>query len=88
VRLPRFGKDWRLRWMQTGWSGELLHRVYALDWNEDTCEADGVTACGQMDVLRMPGLLSRMAATRCPICCDIAGVPRGNGAPFNQGIDA
>lgn len=69
-------------------AGFAIHRVYAIDWNEDTCEADGVTACGRMDVMSMPGILSRIGATRCRDCCDIAGVPYGQGAPFNSGIDA
>ena len=82
-----FGKDWRMRWMYSG-AGVMLHRVRAIDWNEDEARGDGVTACGRMDEMTMPGILGRAGSTRCPVCCDLAGVPRGRGAPFNQGIDA
>ena len=87
MKLPRFGKDWRQRWAQI--RGITLHRVYAVDWKEaDGFHGDGVTACGLMDELHMPGILSRMSAPRCPKCCLAAGVPLGDGAPCNSGIDA
>jgi hypothetical protein len=87
LKLPLFGKDWRKRWMHSGRRGPLLHRVYATDWNAWTCEGTGVTACGLMDSLHMPGIFSRMGAVRCPACCRAAGVPSGHGNPFNEGID-
>lgn len=88
MKLPMFGRDWRMRWMYVG-NGATLHRVYAIDYNDDTCEADGVTACGRMDSMSMPGILGRMGgAPRCRTCCMIVGIPIGNGAPFNEGIDA
>lgn len=86
MKLPMFD-IWHKRWMQI--RGIKLHRVYAIDWaDSDEIGGDGVTACGLMDELHMPGLFSRMGAPRCGVCCFAAGVPKGDGAPFNQGSDA
>jgi hypothetical protein len=88
MRLPRFGDDWRKRWMQLRDNG-TLHRVAAITWaDSDEIGGHGTTACGRFAELHMPGVISRMAATRCRLCCLVAKVPPGEGAPFNQGIDA
>lgn len=51
--------------------------------------AEGWTACGMKGVFEMPGIFSRGGlgggARRCPKCCDIVGVARGCGAPYNCG---
>lgn len=88
ARLPSFGKEWRLRWcVKTNQAGPL-HRVAAITLNEERIGGQGVTACGQFLDMWMPGLLSRIGRKRCPRCCLAAGVPQGNGAPINEGIDA
>lgn len=89
IRLPRFGSDWRARWLVLP-SWNRLHRVAAITWQrgEGRQVGYGVTACGRFDKLQMPGVLSRTGLPRCAYCCRIAGVPRGEGAPFNEGIDA
>jgi len=88
MRLPRFGKDWRCRWLVTpAWGA--LHRVSSITWDDDDRIAGyGATACGRFARMFMPGFVSRMGLRRCSACCRAAGVPPGVGAPFNQGIDA
>jgi len=88
VRLPRFGLDWRCRWLVLP-SWQRLHRVAAITWEDnDKIAGYGVTACCRFGHLKMPGLFSRMGLPRCSVCCDVTGVPLGDGAPFNAGIDA
>ena len=87
MKLPMFGNDWILRWLLI--RGATLHRVYAIDWaDDDMNDGDGVTACGRMDELHMPGYMSRFYAPRCCKCCAIAGVREGDGVPMNYGWDA
>ena len=89
MRLPRFGNDWRMRWLTSERGAGPLHRVASIIWDdEDQIAGSGVTACGKVYRLRIPGIFSRMGQPRCPMCCDVAGVPRGDGAPCNQDIDA
>ncbi|MEY2653375.1 MAG: hypothetical protein RLZZ524_402 [Pseudomonadota bacterium] len=86
--LPRFGKHWHLRWLVTP-SYSVLHRVAWIDWEDaDRLRGIGMAACGRMDLLLVPGLFSRMLLDRCSRCCAVANVPRGVGAPYNEGIDA
>jgi hypothetical protein len=86
--LPMFGRDWRKRWLQLR-AGVRLHRVASITWaDDDEIWGHGATACGEFAEMHMPGLFSRMSAPRCLLCCHAAGVPPGDGAPFNQGIDA
>ena len=82
------GTDWRRRWsVLPGW--RRLHRVSEIVClGPDDKYGDGVTVCGQRGPLTMPGILSRMGCPRCAHCCDALGIPRGDGAPFNSGIDA
>lgn len=87
--LPRFGDDWRMRWWQKQRGDQMLHRVAAITYSDsDEVAGHGATACGQFAELHMPGTFSRLAEIRCPKCCLVAGVPEGEGAPFNEGIDA
>ena len=70
----------------------LLHRV-AIVHGDSPLHADdlslfpanmiGTTCCGALAVLYMPGILERMGAPRCPVCCDAVGVPHGDGIPGN-----
>lgn len=88
LKLPRFGTDWRMRWW-VGPSWGVLHRVAEISFDDDDrISGHGATACGRLLPLRMPGIFSRIGLKRCHLCCVAAGVPDGNGAPFNQGIDA
>lgn len=87
--LPRFGDDWRMRWWQKQRGGPTLHRVAAITFaDSDRISGQGATACGEFTGMSMPGTYSRMCAKRCRKCCLVAGVPEGEGAPFNEGIDA
>jgi hypothetical protein len=86
MTLPLFD-EWRKRWLVTP-RGSTLHRVSSISWDdEDEIAGFGTTACAKFALLRMPGLLSRMYAPRCRLCCLVAGVPTGDGAPFNAGIE-
>ena len=88
MMLPRFGKDWRKRWLQSG-NRARLHRVASIAWaDSDEIWGHGATACGEFGELHMPGILSRMGAPRCERCCAVARIPAGAGAPFNAGLDA
>jgi hypothetical protein len=88
MNLPRFGESWWRRWMYLR-DGYSLHRVAAISWADlDRIDGWGATACGKFGELRAPGVLGRMGANRCRECCKEVGIPRGAGAPFNEGIDA
>lgn len=67
----------------------VLHRVSAIEWSadHDETQGQGVTCCGRSGVLAMPGVFSRIGLPRCKRCCKVAGVPEGNGAPFNHDIE-
>ena len=84
--LPMFSEDWRRRWLVLP-SWNRLHRVAEINWAESETYGEGVTACGRRGALHIPGILSRMGLTRCAHCCRIAGVPLGDGAPFNEGTE-
>lgn len=77
-------KNWRSRWLQTA-RGTSLHRVSAIKWEDppDRISGEGETVCGKRGWLSMPGIFSRMGATRCRQCCKALGIPQGAGAPFN-----
>jgi hypothetical protein len=68
---------------------EVLHAVRSLT-NDATVDADwygdGTTECGITATLTIPGMISRMSATRCPACCDATGMPHGTQSPKN--VDA
>ena len=60
---------------------------YVDDWDVDEgCPRgiEGTTACGRSARLDMPGIFSRMGAPRCKVCCKKAGIPSGDGAPYND----
>jgi hypothetical protein len=84
--LPMFGTDWRQRWLQIS-NRSTLHRVSSITWaDNDEIWGHGATACGEFATLHMPGIFSRMWSPRCRVCCHVAGVPPGDGAPWNSGI--
>lgn len=89
--LPIPRDHWHSRWLVLP-TWRRLHRVarlaVPLDAFEESPVAHGQTLCGVFGKLAMPGILSRDGLQRCAHCCDRAGVPRGDGAPFNQGVDA
>ena len=86
--------EWRWRWMVLP-SWNVLHRVAELEeqWEEPPYEderlphGEGQTVCGRSGYLFMPGVFSRMGLRRCAHCCDRLGIPRGDGSPFNEGIE-
>ncbi len=85
-------EHWPWRWMYTERcrTDGKLHRVVQVREQEDWAWVGviGRTACGIDGKLLMPGMFSRMGRPRCKHCCRIVGVPEGDGAPYNQGIDA
>jgi len=87
--LPLSDDHWRSRWLVLP-SWNRLHRVSEIVWEgegeDDKRSGHGVTLCGRKGYLQMPGILSRMGGPRCAHCCRLAGVPQGDGAPFNQDI--
>jgi hypothetical protein len=82
--------EWRRRWLVVLETYDLLHRVSSIDWNNESTlvvipvGGEGETLCGQAGILAVPGILSRMGLPRCPECCRLAGVPEGDGAPYNS----
>ncbi len=70
-------------WVRLG-NGDRLHAVATV-----TNDADeqwygiGTTECGLGGEMHIPGILSRMAATRCRRCCDRTGMPQGDQSPKN-----
>jgi hypothetical protein len=87
-RYPMFGEDWRRRWLVLP-SWNRLHRVASIEWDEDYGDTAGAgtTACGRKGMLHIPGIFSRMSLERCAHCCRIIGIPVGDGAPANSGIE-
>jgi hypothetical protein len=88
--LPLPDEHWHSRWLVLP-SWNRLHRVsddivWEGDDADDMVQGTGTTLCGRKGLLVMPGFLSRMGMPRCAHCCRLAGVPQGDGAPFNQGI--
>lgn len=98
MTLPFTDKSqWRWRWMYDNSDEEdregamiYIHRiaecVSKID-PEAPYNIEAVTACNRKGVFSMPGLLSRMGAPRCPKCCAALGIPEGDGAPFNKGLE-
>jgi hypothetical protein len=88
--LPLPVEHWRSRWLVLP-TWDRLHRVSEIEWEGDDADdlrhGTGTTLCGRKGYLQMPGVLSRMGLPRCAHCCRLAGVPRGDGAPFNQGLE-
>lgn len=81
--------DWRERWMVLA-SWNVLHRIESLnpeEWKEYEVGATGKAVCGATGWFCIPGIFSRMSLKRCDHCCDRLDIPRGDGAPFNQGLD-
>lgn len=86
--LPLPDEHWRSRWLVFPRSWNRLHRVSEMQWeDEDMIRGTGTTLCGKSGDLVMPGPVSRLGLARCAHCCRLAGIPRGDGAPFNHGIE-
>jgi hypothetical protein len=77
------------RWLVFPATWNRLHRVADIEWEdaEDMIGGEGTALCGRKGYLTMPGMFSRMGLPRCAHCCRLAGVPRGDGSPFNAGIE-
>lgn len=90
--LPFLDLDkWRWRWMVIrGSRWDHLHRVAEVvhDLNPVHVGVYGRTVCGLWATLLMPGFGSRMGCPRCAHCCDRLGLARGDGVPYNEGVDA
>lgn len=94
---PRCGTDgklhrivWVIHVAHGGWEDryeELLPNEFPQPWDEDFVGVIGKTACGLLGEFHMPGILSRMARPRCRHCCRVVGIPPGEGAPFNEGLE-
>lgn len=83
---------WRWRWLQCiGRGSSTLHRVLSYKRLDESGKEVAVknlrgviTVCGlSRRVMIMPGILSRMEAPRCRVCCRRLKIPVGEGAPFN-----
>lgn len=86
--LPIPDEHWRSRWLVFPDSWNRLHRVAEIKWdNEYMIGGYGTTVCGLGGYLTMPGIISRMSLPRCAHCCRELGIPRGDGAPANEGIE-
>jgi hypothetical protein len=78
--------DWVWHTAKDGGEGadDLLHAVAA---TTNDCDEDwfgvGYTECGLVGELTIPGIGGRMTAERCPVCCDVVGMPYGVQSPKN-----
>ena len=79
-----------LDWLMTRRWRRLHHAALTDDqlvamW-EDRCLWERVRlACGQTAAyVSIPGVLSRLSATRCPACCTALNYPPGTGSPKND----
>jgi len=71
-------------WVTIG-VGERLHcPIEWVDPDYDAYDEHGLTACGRRGWLSIPGVLTRMGATRCRFCCKKVGFPPGKGSPKND----
>ena len=92
--LPFTWQDrWYCRWLVLGFGrSTVIHRVASIrdeqKFHDIGAACLGRTVCGRLGKLSVPGVLARLGAPRCAQCCKRLGVPRGDGAPFNNGIDA
>jgi hypothetical protein len=85
--LPIPDDHWRSRWLVLPSWGRL-HRVSDIEWDDEyMIGGTGTTLCGRTGYLTMPGVFSRLGKPRCARCCRLAGVPEGDGAPFNGHIE-
>ena|ERR1022692_3529153 len=86
--LPMEVDHWRSRWLVLQ-SWNRLHRISEVKWEdeEEMIAGEGVAVCGAKGWFCMPGISSRLGRPRCKHCCRILGIPAGDGAPFNEGID-
>ena len=81
--------DHHKRWVQVGRDSVKLHRVAEMvdDWEADgfiPIGGQGVTCCGAEGRVAMPGVISRLGAPRCKVCCRVVGIPSGVGVPGND----
>jgi hypothetical protein len=78
---------WHWRWQYGAADDyEFLHRVAAPFWVGRKAAWKHhrlTTVCGISGMFCMPGVMSRMAALRCPACCKRLKIPEGEGAPWN-----
>jgi hypothetical protein len=79
--------EWCWRWLVT-MKGRKLHRVVSgkREDEDPVGVSEGRTACGLQGTLQMPGVMERLGLPRCIACCDVVGIPYGDGAPYNQGL--
>lgn len=66
---------------------ELLHHAATLSDPYAYLDGEtsaGTTTCGMAVALSIPGMFTRMGATRCDHCCAATGVPEGVGSPKND----
>jgi len=79
--------EWRFRWLVTT-SWNRLHRIVGGKVCEELIPVGivgGQSLCGLKERrFGMPGIFSRMGLPRCAHCCRLAGIPVGDGAPFNS----
>lgn len=69
-------------------AADVLHVVAEAE-SDDGCDwwtrGDGTTVCGLPRAsLAWPGVCDRLAAPRCPACCQAVGIPAGDGHPKND----
>lgn len=87
----------KYQWLYTSHDdNEFLHFIEAVsDWNDDCWtihdsqfdSSSGfpwTSACGLNVLYSFPGVLSRMGAFRCDVCCDAIGITRGKGSAIND----
>jgi hypothetical protein len=67
--------------------GDRLHRIAEVDPRELDDGGQGTSLCGRSGRFEVPGFLSRMYGLRCARCCDLLGIPRGQGNTLNAGIE-
>lgn len=95
MKLPFLDEDeqnWRWQQPVFGRDRSVLHRVALFERRCNDQDPGGpvgvveaTTVCVlEAPVMTMPGLFSRMGATRCKRCCKLLGIPDGKGTPHNE----
>jgi len=85
IKMPTPHQEWMVL---NSW--RVLHRISDIDpvdlEGDLLPNGEGVALCGASGHFMVPGLFSRMGLRRCAKCCDLLGIPRGDGNTLNGGI--
>lgn len=84
IKMPTPHQEWLVL---PSW--RVLHRISEIeptDLEDGLPNGQGTALCGAHGHFIVPGLFSRLGLRRCAKCCDLLGIPRGNGNTVNGHI--